>query len=105
MLETFLTTVRVRAGPSISTEKVEKYCEGVIVRYDSTVENEGRLWISHIGRSGNRRFCCARDNTGEWYINIKSLKNLIFLSKKFKTLCCEKLGILLFMFLLFRRIK
>ena len=49
MLETFLTTVRVRAGPSISTEKVEKYCEGVIVRYDSTVENEGRLWISHMG--------------------------------------------------------
>ena len=32
MLETFLTTVRVRAGPSTSTEKVAKYCEGDIVR-------------------------------------------------------------------------
>lgn len=82
MLETFLTTVRVRAGPSISTEKVEKYCEGVIVRYDSTVENEGRLWISHIGRSGNRRFCCARDNSGEWYINIKEPEKFDLFIKK-----------------------
>ena len=82
MLATFLTTVRVRAGPSISTEKVEKYCEGVIVRYDSTVENEGRLWISHIGRSGNRRFCCARDNSGEWYINIKEPEKFDLFIKK-----------------------
>ena len=90
MLETFLTTVRVRAGPSISTEKVEKYCEGVIVRYDSTVENEGRLWISHIGRSGNRRFCCARDNSGEWYINIKEPEKFdLFIKKVQDTLLWE----------------
>ena len=82
MLETFLTTVRVRAGPSTSTEKVAKYCEGDIVRYDSTVENEGRLWISHIGRSGNRRFCCARDNSGEWYINIKEPEKFDLFIKK-----------------------
>ena len=82
MLATFLTTVRVRAGPSTSTEKVAKYCEGDIVRYDSTVENEGRLWISHIGRSGNRRFCCARDNSGEWYINIKEPEKFDLFIKK-----------------------
>ena len=90
MLATFLTTVRVRAGPSTSTEKVAKYCEGDIVRYDSTVENEGRLWISHIGRSGNRRFCCARDNSGEWYINIKEPEKFdLFIKKVQDTLLWE----------------
>ena len=82
MLATFLTTVRVRAGPSTSTEKVAKYCEGDIVRYDSTVENEGRLWISHIGRSGNRRYCCERDITGEWNINIKEPEKFDHFIKK-----------------------
>ena len=56
MIAIFLTTVRVRAGPSITTEIVAKYCEGDTVKYDSLVENEGRLWISYIGRSGNRRY-------------------------------------------------
>ena len=71
MIAIFLTTVRVRAGPSTTTEIVAKYCKGDTVKYDSLVENEGRLWISYIGRSGNRWYYCARDNTGEWYINIK----------------------------------
>ena len=43
MLATFLTTVRVRAGPSTTTETVAKYCEGDTVKYDSLVENEERL--------------------------------------------------------------
>ena len=70
MKATFLTTVHVRAGPSTTTEIVAKYCNGETVKYDKTVENEGRLWISYIASSGNRRYCCARDNTGDWYINL-----------------------------------
>ena len=69
-LARFLTTVRVRAGPSTSTETVARYCNGDTVNYDKTVENEGRLWISYIARSGNRRYCCAKDTSGEWYIDL-----------------------------------
>ena len=67
----FLTTVNVREGPSTSTKVVAKYNEKETVNYDSTVENEGRLWISYIGRSGNRRYCCARDTNGQWYIQLE----------------------------------
>lgn len=71
----FLTTVNVRAGPSTSTTIVAKYCNGDTVNYDKTEENEGRLWISYIARSGNRRYCCARDCSGEWYINLGTQPN------------------------------
>ena len=70
MLATFLTTVKVRAGPSTSTESVAVYKQGETVKYDKTVENEGRLWISYVGGSGNRRYCCARDTNGEVYIDL-----------------------------------
>ena len=66
----FLTTVKVRAGPSTSTEVVATYSAGETVNYDKTVENEGRLWISYVGRSGKRRYCCSRDTNGETYINL-----------------------------------
>ena len=38
-LTRFLTTVKVRAGPSTSTSEVAKYCNGDTVNYDNTVEN------------------------------------------------------------------
>ena len=66
----FLTTVKVREGPSASTAEVAKYYNGDTVNYDNTVENEGRLWITYIAQSGKRRYCCARDTNGEWYIRI-----------------------------------
>jgi len=75
MIAKFLTTVKVRAGPSTSTEVVAKYTAGETVKYDKTVENEGRLWISYIGGSGNRRYCCARDTNGEKYIELGNSGN------------------------------
>ena len=71
----FLTTVNVRASPSTSSSVVAKYNKGETVKYDQTVENEGRLWISYIGKSGNRRYCCAKDTNGEWYIDIGQSSN------------------------------
>ena len=70
MIARFLTRVKVRTGPSTSTESVAVYSAGETVKYDKTVENEGRLWISYIGGSGNRRYCCARDTNGETYIDL-----------------------------------
>ena len=72
MIARFLANVKVRAGPSTSSESVALYESGDTVKYDKTVENEGRLWISYIGRSGNRRYCCARDVNGEVYIDIEN---------------------------------
>ena len=69
MIATFLTTVNIRSQPSTNSEIVGKYYDGETVRYDQTIENEERLWISYIGQSGNRRYCCARDKTGEIYID------------------------------------
>ena len=37
MIARFLTTVKVRAGPSTSTQEVAKYTAGETVRYDRTV--------------------------------------------------------------------
>ena len=67
---TFLTTVKVRVKPSTSAQDLDSYSAGQTVNYDNTVENEGRLWISYIGGSGNRRYCCARDYDGEWLIDL-----------------------------------
>ena len=65
----FLDTVNVRSQPSISSEIVAKYYKGESVSYDNIIENEGRLWITYIGGSGNRRYCCAKDITGEILID------------------------------------
>ena len=60
----------LKKGPSTSFESVALYESEDTVKYDKTLENEGRLWISYISRSGNRRYCCARDINGEVYIDI-----------------------------------
>ena len=70
MIGKFLANVKVRTGPSISSESVATYYPGETVKYDKTVNNEGRLWISYIGNSGNRRYCCAIDANGEKYIDL-----------------------------------
>lgn len=65
----FLTAVKVRAGPSVGSAHVATYAAGDTVRYDQVVTNEGRTWISYIGGSGNRRYCCAIDTDGSAYIS------------------------------------
>ena len=82
MRATFLTAVKVRAGPSTSTAHVATYSAGETVNYDKTVENEGRLWISYIGGSGNRRYCCARDTNGETYIELGNSGGNVSLNQK-----------------------
>ena len=66
----FQANVYVREGPSVTTKSVAQYYIGETVRYDSIVNNEGRKWISYIGQSGNRRYCCAVDTDGSVDINL-----------------------------------
>ena len=67
----FLTTVKVRAGASTSSSSVGTYNKGESVKYDKVVKGDGRTWISYIGGSGNRRYCCAIDKDGSQYISTK----------------------------------
>ena len=65
-----LTDVRVRSAPSVSSEQVESYHSGETVRYVKTENNEWRLWITYVAKSGNRRYCCSFDTNGEKYIEL-----------------------------------
>jgi len=67
---TFLTTVNVRSSPSTSSTAVAQYKAGETVKYDQVVVQDGRTWISYIGGSGNRRYCCAIDKDGSQYVSV-----------------------------------
>ena len=82
MIARFLTNVKVRTGPSTSSQSVATYNQGETVKYDSTVQNEGRLWISYIGGSGNRRYCCAIDTNGQKYIDLGGNNNNVSINQK-----------------------
>jgi len=69
---TFLTTVKVRSGPSTSSSSVATYSQGETVKYDKVVTGDGRTWISYIGGSGQRRYCCAIDKGGQQYVSVGS---------------------------------
>lgn len=68
----FLTSVKVRSGPSTSASQVALYKKGESVKYDKVVTGDGRTWISYIGGSGYRRYCCAIDKDGSTYITTSS---------------------------------
>ena len=106
MTARFLTHVKVRTGPSISAEAVATYNPGETVNYDNIVDNERRKWISYIGRSGNRRYCCAIDSNGEKYIELGNNSggndNISMNQKNSRHLAVRKL---FFMCMLFGRIK
>ncbi len=62
--------VKVRAGPSTSSEEIAKYITGKTVKYDQAMINEGRKWISFIDNTGIRRYCCAIDIDGKELIEL-----------------------------------
>jgi len=64
----FTTTVNVRSAPSTSSSVVAVYNPGETVKYDKVVQGDGRTWISYIGGSGKRRYCCAIDKGGKKYV-------------------------------------
>ena len=66
----FLTNVKVRSGPGTSYSAVATYQKGETVTYDKTVTGDSRTWISYIGGSGNRRYCCAIDKDGTYFVSV-----------------------------------
>ena len=62
--------VKIRAGPSTSSDEIGKYITGKIVKYDKTVNNDGRKWISFKDNTGVRRYCCAIDKDGTELIEL-----------------------------------
>lgn len=53
--------VYVHAKPSIYSEKVAYYTDGQKIDYDQVWVGTGRVFVSYIGRSGNRRFVPCRE--------------------------------------------
>ena len=68
----FLLQVRTRSEPSLSSKHILNFQKGDTVTYDSVINKEGRTWISFLGNSGNRNYCCAIDIDGEVLIKCTS---------------------------------
>ncbi|MCS5737272.1 SH3 domain-containing protein, partial [Herbiconiux daphne] len=56
-------TIKIRKSPIVSTvsDTGETYRKGQKVQYDSKITAGGYVWISWIGRSGNRRYMAVRE--------------------------------------------
>ena len=65
MIAKFLSTVKARASPSMLSQEVETFNSEETLKYDQTVNNEGKIWLSYKGRSGIRRYCCIVDKNGK----------------------------------------
>lgn len=56
---TFKVTVNklnVRELPTTKSKTVAQYVKGETIYYDGYIKNDGYVWISYIGKSGNRRY-------------------------------------------------
>ncbi|WP_435029642.1 N-acetylmuramoyl-L-alanine amidase [Levyella massiliensis] len=53
-------TTNVRVLPSTSSQVVAQYGPGERVNYDEVYVGNGYVWLSYIGRSGNRRYVACR---------------------------------------------
>jgi hypothetical protein len=62
--------VNIRRPASINGNVVGQYTAGETLVYDTKFLNESRTWISYIGDSGNRNYCCAVDSNGSWYVEL-----------------------------------
>lgn len=53
--------INIRAMPTINSEIVGSYEAGESVIYDKTITENGYIWISWIGKSGNRRYMAIKN--------------------------------------------
>lgn len=56
--------LNVRATPSIDGKKVATYAKGEKFGYDSYIITGGYVWLSYVGRSGNRVYVAEGPNDG-----------------------------------------
>lgn len=66
------TTINVRDYPSTQGSVMAQYTSGQSVYYDSYVINEGYVWLSYIGGSGERRYLAWRIQGGQTFGTIPS---------------------------------
>ena len=51
-----VSALNVRAEAGLGAEIVAVYSVGQEINYDGWIDNDGYIWISYIGGSGNRRY-------------------------------------------------
>ena len=51
-----VSALNVRASAGLAGEIVAVYTAGMEINYDGWLDNDGYIWITYIGASGNRRY-------------------------------------------------
>lgn len=54
-----VSLINVRSAPSLGAEVVATYGYGEVFHYDEVYINDGYVWVSYVGQSGNRRYVAA----------------------------------------------
>lgn len=62
--ELMVDKIFVREKPSRKSKKITYYSRGETVAYDYYTINDGHVWISYIGMSGNRRYMAIGEHNG-----------------------------------------
>lgn len=67
--EVMVPALNVRREPSLNGEIVACYQYGMTDKYDSVYVGDGYIWVSYIGKSGNRNYIAAGDADGDYNVN------------------------------------
>ena len=70
-----VSALNVRAEAGIGAEIVAVYGAGQEINYDGWIDNDGYIWISYIGGSGNRRYVAVgKSENGQRITDFGSFK-------------------------------
>ena len=65
----------MRAEAGLGAEIVAVYSVGQEINYDGWIDNDGYIWISYIGGSGNRRYVAVgKSENGQRITDFGSFK-------------------------------
>lgn len=62
-----VSKLNVRELPTTNSSSVAQYTKGDKIHYDSYIKSNGYVWISYIGKSGNRRYVATGNITSKGY--------------------------------------
>ena len=71
MSRVLVNNLNVRAGPSLTAEKIAVYNAGEIIHSgEEIIHNEEGYWLKYTGSSGNKRFVIMEDKDGSKYVEV-----------------------------------
>ena len=71
MSRVLVNNLNVRAGPSLTAEKIAVYNAGDVIHSgEEIIHNEEGYWLRYTGSSGNKRFVMVEDKDGSKYVEV-----------------------------------